>query len=53
MDSSKDYIDAMVKAVVGLEIDMTRLLGKSTLNQDKEVRDFTAPAIHSRSKLIN
>ncbi len=39
-DSSRDFIDAMVKAVVGIEIEITRLVGKAKLSQNKEVRDM-------------
>jgi len=39
-DSSKEYIDTMLKAIVGLEIEITRLVGKSKLSQNKEVRDI-------------
>ncbi len=39
-DSSRDFIDTMVKAVVGLEIEITRLVGKAKLSQNKEVRDM-------------
>ncbi|HTY48467.1 MAG TPA: FMN-binding negative transcriptional regulator [Steroidobacteraceae bacterium] len=39
-DGARDYIDAMVKAVVGLEIRITRLVGKSKLSQNKEARDI-------------
>ncbi len=39
-DSAKEDIDAMLKAIVGLEIDITRLVGKSKLSQNKEVRDM-------------
>lgn len=39
-DSSKDDIDTMLKAIVGLEIEITRLVGKSKLSQNKEVRDI-------------
>lgn len=38
--SSKDFIDMMVKAVVGIEIEITRLVGKAKLSQNKEVRDM-------------
>ena len=31
---------AMLKAIVGLEIEITRLVGKSKLSQNKEVRDI-------------
>lgn len=38
-DAPKDYIDAMVKAIVGIEVEVTRLVGKSKLSQNREVRD--------------
>lgn len=39
-DSSKDYIDSRLKAIVGLEIEITRLVGKSKLSQNREGRDM-------------
>lgn len=39
-DAPKDFIDSMVKAVVGLEIEITQLVGKAKLSQNKEVRDI-------------
>jgi len=39
-DSPRDFIDAMDKAVVGIEIHITRLIGKSKLGQNKEARDI-------------
>ena len=39
-DSSRDFMDTMVKAVVGIEIEITRLVGKAKLSQNKEVRDM-------------
>lgn len=39
-DSSKDFIDTMLKAIVGLEIEITRLVGKSKLSQNKDVGDI-------------
>lgn len=39
-DSSKEFIDAMLKAIVGMEIEITRLVGKSKLSQNKEARDI-------------
>lgn len=39
-DSAKEYIDTMLKAIVGLEIQITRLVGKSKLSQNKDVRDI-------------
>ena len=43
-DAPKDYIDAMAKAIVGLEIEITRLVGKSKLSQNKEQRDIRGAA---------
>lgn len=39
-DSPADYIDAMLKAIVGIEIDVTRLVGKFKLGQNKDERDI-------------
>ncbi|HKU00752.1 MAG TPA: FMN-binding negative transcriptional regulator [Paraburkholderia sp.] len=39
-DAPQDYLDAMLKAIVGLEIEVTRLVGKSKLSQNKEARDI-------------
>lgn len=39
-DAPKDYIDTMVKAVVGLEIVIDRLVGKAKLSQNKEQNDI-------------
>jgi transcriptional regulator len=39
-DAPKDYIDTMLKSIVGLQIDITRLAGKSKLGQNKETRDI-------------
>jgi transcriptional regulator len=39
-DSPKEYIDTMLKAIVGMEIEITRLVGKSKLSQNREVRDI-------------
>lgn len=39
-DAPSDYIDTLLKSIVGLEIDITRLIGKSKLGQNKEVRDI-------------
>lgn len=38
-DSDKDYIDQQVASVVGLEIDITSIVGKSKLSQNREPRD--------------
>lgn len=39
-DSPRDFIDSMVKAIVALEIEITRLVGKAKLSQNKEERDI-------------
>lgn len=39
-DSPKEYIDTMLKAIVGMEIEITRLVGKTKLSQNREVRDM-------------
>ena len=39
-DSPKDFIDMMVKNIVGIEIEVTKLVGKMKLSQNKEVRDI-------------
>lgn len=39
-DGPKDFIDTMLKAIVGVEIEITRLVGKSKLSQNKDVGDI-------------
>jgi len=43
-DAPSDYIDAMLKSIVGLRIEITRLSGKSKLGQNKDVRDICGAA---------
>jgi transcriptional regulator len=43
-DSPADYIDTMLKAIVGMEIEITRMVGKSKLSQNKERRDLEGAA---------
>lgn len=38
-DAPPDYLDAMLKAIVGMEIEVTRLVGKAKLSQNKDARD--------------
>ena len=38
-DSAPDFIDGMLRQVVGIEIAVTALTGKSKLSQNKEARD--------------
>jgi transcriptional regulator len=39
-DAPKDFIDMMLKAIVGIEIEITSLVGKFKLSQNKETRDI-------------
>lgn len=41
-DSAPEFVDTLLKAIVGLEIEITRLVGKSKLSQNKELRDLRA-----------
>jgi transcriptional regulator len=38
-DAPQDYIDTMLKAIVGIEIEISRLVGKFKLSQNREARD--------------
>jgi len=38
-DGDKDYIDQQIASIVGIEIDVTRIVGKSKLSQNREPRD--------------
>ncbi|THC43237.1 FMN-binding negative transcriptional regulator [Massilia sp. Mn16-1_5] len=39
-DSAPEFIDGLLEKIVGLEIEITRLAGKSKLSQNKELRDL-------------
>lgn len=39
-DSSPEFIDSMLQAIVGMEIEITRLEGKFKLSQNREARDL-------------
>jgi transcriptional regulator len=43
-DSAPDYIDMMLRAVVGIEVAITHLEGKSKLSQNREPRDVQGAA---------
>ena len=43
-DSSTEYIDEMLKAIVGIEIQIARLEGKAKLSQNREARDRLSAA---------
>jgi transcriptional regulator len=49
-DAPKDYIDTMLKSIIGLQIDITRLVGKSKLGQNKEARDIRGAGEALRSR---
>jgi transcriptional regulator len=49
-DSSKEFIDQMLAAVVGIEIAVTRMAGKSKLGQNREDRDRVAAAEELRKR---
>lgn len=43
-DAPRDYIDAMIGAIVGIEVHVTRLVGKFKISQNREDRDRVAAA---------
>nr|WP_294864132.1 FMN-binding negative transcriptional regulator [uncultured Pseudogulbenkiania sp.] len=43
-DAPRDYIDSLLQRIIGLQIDITRLVGKSKLGQDEEARDILGAA---------
>lgn len=43
-DSAQEYIDGMLHHIVGIEIAVTSLVGKSKLSQNRETRDRLAAA---------
>ena len=43
-DAPAEYIDAMLQAIVGVEIEITRLDGKFKLSQNRETRDRVGAA---------
>lgn len=45
-DAPPDYIDSMLKMIVGIEIEITRLIGKFKLGQNREARDRLGAAAH-------
>jgi transcriptional regulator len=38
-DPAPEYIDRMLAAIVGIEVEVTRMVGKWKLSQNKEERD--------------
>lgn len=43
-DAPADFIDTLLKSIVGIEIEITRLQGKRKLGQHKDERDIRGPA---------
>lgn len=43
-DAPREFTDAMVEAIVALEINISRLVGKAKLSQNKEQRDIRGAA---------
>ena len=39
-DSAPDYIDGLIRAIVGIEVTIERLEGKSKLSHNREARDL-------------
>jgi len=49
-DSSSEYIDEMISKIVGIEIEITRMVGKWKLSQNKEERDRVNAAEELRKR---
>ena len=49
-DSSREYIDEMISKVVGIEIEITKMVGKWKLSQNKEERDRVGAAEELRKR---
>ena len=49
-DSAKEYIDQMLTAIVGIEIRITRMVGKWKLSQNREGRDRVTAAEELRNR---
>lgn len=49
-DSSAEYIDQMLANIVGLEIEVARMVGKWKLSQNKEERDREGAAAELRAR---
>jgi transcriptional regulator len=43
-DAPKEYIDEMLKAIVGIEIEIARIVGKSKVSQNRDERDRVSVA---------
>ena len=49
-DSAPEYIDQMLSAIVGIEIEITKIVGKSKLSQNREERDRVGAAEELRKR---
>jgi len=49
-DSSQEYIEEMLRAIVGIEIDITSMVGKWKLGQNREERDRISAAEELRKR---
>lgn len=51
-DSPPDYIAQMLQAIVGIEVEITRMEGKAKLSQNRETRDrlHAADELQARGK---
>jgi len=49
-DSAPEFIDQMVSMIVGIEVELTRLVGKWKLSQNKDARDRTNAAEELRRR---
>ncbi len=43
-DSPQDFIDEALKAIVGIDVEVTRLVGKAKLGQNRDLRDVHGAA---------
>lgn len=49
-DSAPEYIDRMLAAIVGIEVEVTRMVGKSKIGQNKDARDRISAAEELRKR---
>ena len=49
-DSSQEYINQMLAAIVGIEIEITKMIGKWKLSQNREERDRVNAAEELRKR---
>lgn len=49
-DAPREYIDQMLRAIVGIEVEVSAIVGKSKLSQNREARDRIAAAQELQSR---